>query len=286
MRRIKILHTTRYDYNFEARFLPHRLHVRPREGHDIRIVSSVLEITPDCTVDWQRDLFNNSVAIVEFQSGGRVLEFFSELVVEHYAEETPLWQPVESARFHPFAYEPMERVSLQPYQQPAYPDDQARVADWLSGLWRRGQRVETVNLLDQVNQRIPREMEYTVRDEPGVQSPGETLALGRGSCRDFATLFIEALRYCGLGARFVSGYSAAGDTSQPSTTHAWSEVYLPGCGWVGFDSTSGTRVAGHHIAVAVHRHPQAVPPVSGDFVGPAGAKPLLSVAVQVSVEPA
>ena len=188
------------------------------------------------------------------------------------------------ARLFPFDYEPMEHVSLQPYQQCVYPDDQAAIGTWLKSVWQRGQAIETVGLLDAINGLIPQHMEYTVRHEPGVQSPAQTLSLGRGSCRDFATLFIEACRYCGLGSRFVSGYSAAGAaTGEPSTTHAWSEVYLPGCGWVGFDSTSGSRVGGDHIAVAVHRHPQAIPPVAGDFIGPPDARPRLGVQVDVAV---
>jgi transglutaminase-like putative cysteine protease len=81
-----------------------------------------------------------------------------------------------------------------------------------------------------------------------------------GSCRDFATLFIEACHYLGLAARFVSGYQYSPTLPQgQGATHAWSEVYLPGAGWKGFDSTSGQVVGNHHIAVAVSRHPEAVP---------------------------
>ena len=121
-----------------------------------------------------------------------------------------------------------------------------------------------------------------MREEPGVQSPAATLAQQRGSCRDVATLFIEACRYIGLAARFVSGYLQGSATNiGHGATHAWCEVYLPGAGWKGFDSTSGEVVGGHHIAVAVHRHPEAVPPVAGSFVGQLAHAPSMAVAVQV-----
>jgi len=125
-----------------------------------------------------------------------------------------------------------------------------------------------LDFLDSLNGRIARDIGYLVRDEPGVQSPARTTGRRAGSCRDMATLFVEAFPYCGLASRFVSGYlvfNAA--VEDQATTHAWAEIYLPGADWRGYDSTSGQRVGGDHIAVAVHRRPEAIP-VSGRFVGP------------------
>jgi transglutaminase-like putative cysteine protease len=122
-----------------------------------------------------------------------------------------------------------------------------------------------------------------MREEPGVQRPTETLEKKSGSCRDFATLFIEGCRYFGLAARFVSGYLHCPDTVQGhGSTHAWAEVYLPGAGWIGFDNTSGIVVGQDHIAVAVTRHPADAPPVSGSFSGHISRPPTLQVEVIVS----
>ena len=119
--------------------------------------------------------------------------------------------------------------------------------------------------------------------EPGVQPPGQTLMHNSGSCRDFAALFIEACRHLGLASRFVSGYLYTWGTDGASaSTHAWAEVYLPGAGWKGFDPTSGEVTGNRHIAVAVARHPEAIPPVAGSYLGPPGQPPMLSVAVQVT----
>jgi hypothetical protein len=46
---------------------------------------------------------------------------------------------------------------------------------------------------------------------------------------------------------------------------------LPGAGWKGFDPTIGAIVGTDHIAVAVARQPEAVPPIAGAYVGPPGA---------------
>jgi transglutaminase-like putative cysteine protease len=106
------------------------------------------------------------------------------------------------------------------------------------------------------------------REAPGVQRPSETLHNRAGSCRDFATLFMETCRFLGLAARFVTGYLHAPSLSAADgSTHAWTEVYLPGVGWRGYDSTTGQVIGNNHIAVAVSRHPEHVPPVAGAYVG-------------------
>lgn len=284
MRRIDIEHITRYRYPEPVKFLPHKLLVRPREGHDIRIESSSLQITPAYNIEWQRDIFGNSQAMVSFSEAADLLEIVSRVVVQHY-EEVPLpFQLAEHARQHPFHYDPIEQIDLIPYQISVFPRDYDVVGEWVKDIWSAGALVDTVPLLNSINEKIASTISYTMRTNPGVQSPRTTLRRGKGSCRDLATLFIEACRYCGLASRFVSGYlvtNAAVDDL--ATTHAWSEIYLPGTGWRGFDSTSGQMVGGDHIAVAVHRHPEVVPPVSGSFIGPAKIKGKMEVEVHVNI---
>jgi transglutaminase-like putative cysteine protease len=178
----------------------------------------------------------------------------------------------------------MEQINLLPYLLSAFPENFPSLRDWMQGIWRSGQFIQTTELLHNLSARILADVGYQVREERGVQSPAETLTAGKGACRDMATLFIEACRYCGLAARFVSGYllSEAAVVDYGST-HAWAEIYLPGTGWRGFDCTSGQWVSGDHIAVAVHRHPEAVPPISGGFSGSGSARSTMSVDVQVGV---
>jgi len=124
-------------------------------------------------------------------------------------------------------------------------------------------------LLERLAIHIQQTLTYRVREEPGVQTPTDTLFRGTGSCRDFANLFMAAARYLGFAARFVSGYLHAEPSAfNYGATHAWAEVFLPGAGWKGFDPTLGIIVGTDHIAVAVARQPEAVPPVAGSFVGP------------------
>jgi transglutaminase-like putative cysteine protease len=284
MRRIQIIHTTEYHYPEPVTLLSHRLLVRPREGHDVRIESARLEISPAYHVRFTRDVYGNSLATLDFQARAADLRITSEVTVQQHAETVMEFPLALTAAQFPFHYEAHEQQDLLHYLQSIYTADGPRVLAWLGSIWRPGQSLETTALLNTINAKIANEIQYEVREAPGVQSPSKTLERQRGSCRDVATLFIEVCRRCGLAARFVSGYLLSSATVQDTrSTHAWSEVYLPDSGWRGFDSTSGLLVGADHIAVAVHRHPEAIPPISGSFVGPSDPPPSMLVNVATTV---
>jgi transglutaminase-like putative cysteine protease len=283
MKRIRIQHATTYNYSHPVTLLPHKLMIRPRAGHDIHVESSSLTISPKHSVRWQRDIYGNSVAVVSFMEPASQLSVASDVVVEHYEAEPLDFFVDEQAVTYPFHFDPAERIDLIPYETMCFPEDGPGLRDWLQQFWRPGQTIEKYVLLDRINREIVKNFSYQKRDEPGVQRPAETLKQRSGSCRDFATLFIESCRYFGLAARFVSGYLHCPATIQGhGSTHAWAEVYLPGAGWKGFDSTSGIVVGHDHIAVAVTRHPVDAPPISGSFSGLISGSPTLSVGVVVS----
>lgn len=283
MRRIQIKHTTAYHYQEAVTLLPHRMHLRPREGHDLRLESSRLDINLAYQIRWQRDVYGNSVALVSFSEPATELIISSEVVVEHYEEQPPEFVLADNTQHVLFHYDPMEQIDLTPYQLSIFPQDYSLLQEWVAPIFQAGGALNTIDLLTRINNKIVAELGYRVREEPGVQSPARTLFLGTGSCRDFATLFIEICRSCGLASRFISGYLLNEAAIQGSgTTHAWSEIYLPGSGWRGFDSTSGLVVSGDHIAVAVHRHPEAIPPIAGSYTGSSNAMPRMEVHVEVT----
>ena len=282
MQRLRIQHLTEYLFPTQVTLNPHRLLLRPREGHDVRIESSSLEITPAYNIKWQRDVFDNSLAVVDFKERSDKLVIASEVLIQHY-EQAPFDFLVEDyAVNYPFMYAVDEQMDLAVFQQLAFFNDQRTVNDWLLQLELYG--METFGMLVKLNQAISNQFSYQTREEAGVQSPAQTLALRSGSCRDYATLFIEACRCLGLASRFVSGYlHAAATEAGNATTHAWAEIYLPGAGWKGFDPTAGVVTSNQHIAVAVARNPETVPPVSGSFTGSGGVTPTMRVNVQVNL---
>jgi transglutaminase-like putative cysteine protease len=280
MRRLKILHRTYYNFHGAVVLEPHRLLLRPREGPGLHIESSELDITPAAQLRWLRDAYDNSVAIASFSAPATQLAIVSTCVVQQF-DETPLdFLVADSAVHYPFTYDAETAQVLAPYLRGTQAASPA-LQSWLRQHWQRGEPVQTYGLLARLCGGIHQSFAYQMREQPGVQQPDETLARGVGSCRDFASLFMEAARCLGFAARFVSGYLYAPSVDGSSgSTHAWAEVYLPGAGWKGFDPTSGEIAGSRHIAVAVARLPDAVSPVTGSFVGPAGAE--LTVGVWVS----
>ena len=280
MKRLRLIHHTTYRYSQAVRFGTHRVMMRPREGHDVRIVAARLVIEPTATVRWLRDIEGNSVAILTFSEPAPCLRILGEADID-LLDDNPIECLIDpSARSFPFQYDPDEQVELVPYRLPSYPYDGPALHDWLRGLYRPGQLVDTFELLHRLNTHIYQSLRYTARDLPGVQLPHETLARGGGSCRDYAVLMMEAARYWGFGARFVTGYIQLAE-GQHGATHAWTEIYLPGAGWRGFDPTNNKLAGCEHIPVAVAREQQKAMPFSGTWEGPPGAFQRLEVSVQV-----
>ncbi len=280
MKRIRIIHKTEYHYRAPVRFGPHRALLRPREGHDVHIDNARLEVEPKAEVRWLRDIYGNSITILNFSEPGSKLRLLSEVDVDHY-DDDPLDFVVEPyARFYPFQYAPTEQVELIPYRLRSYPYDGPALQEWLSQLYSPGQLVDSFDLLKQLNTRIFETLRYEGREEAGVQLPCRTLALGGGSCRDYAVLMMEAARHWGYAARFVTGYIQMGH-GQHGATHAWTEVYLPGAGWRGFDPTNNKLVGFEHVSVAVTCDHEKASPLSGTWEGSSDAFERMEVSVQV-----
>lgn len=281
MNRYQIVHRTVYTYSGAVRLGSHELRLRPREGHNLRIESSRMTIQPRASLRWHRDVEDNSVAIARFRTPADLLLIESSLVIQQYDQEPLDFLVEDYAVSYPSAYVPEDRPVLDAYLL-AVPAPQAGpLAQWTSTVWQSGEAIESYALLQRLNLAIHALISYRQREEPGVQTPGETLSRASGSCRDLAFLFMEAAKLLGFPARFVSGYSCTTHAAEDAgSTHAWAEVFLPGAGWKGFDPTRGEIVGENHISVAVGRLPHSVPPIAGSYIGDSR---LLSMDVAVRV---
>jgi len=283
--RLRIHHTTSYHYHQPVSLGPHRLMLRPREGHDLHLVSIDLTITPAAAVTWAQDVFGNAVATAYFdaQSANLMIESVAELELD--AAAWPVFDIAASARNYPFQYSRDEWTDLGALTFQQYPDPARRLRNWACG-FVRDTPTDTLALLKDLSYGVSTLL-YQSRDDDGTQSPLQTLDRGRGSCRDFAVLFVEAARSLGFGARIVSGYlynpnqSLVG-SSDAGSTHAWAEVYVPGEGWIGFDPTNRSVGGSNLIPVAVARDIRQAMPVSGSFIGATDAFYRMLVNVEVS----
>lgn len=289
MSTLSISHLTRYTYDRAVDFGPHHLMLRPRDGHDMRILDSSLAVSPQADIHWSYDTFGNSVALLTFHEAADELVVSSEVLLRRFGPDEPLARIALHAGAYPVRYEVEERVDLAPLLAVDRSRDAASVAAWIATVLPAlpGGSLE---VLDALGEAVHRAFAYRRREERGVQSPAQTIAVGSGTCRDFAFLFMEAARALGFAARFVTGYlydPAADAASGPAmtgggATHAWADVFLPGAGWVEFDPTNRIVAGRNLIRVASTRTPAQALPVSGTFRSVDGAS-CTGMDVRVSV---
>lgn len=286
---LTISHITSYTYRQPVRFGEHRLMVRPRESFDQHLISATLKIDPEpADVRWLQDVFGNSVAIATIDRPSTKLVIDSEVHVDHRPTELQHVDIEDYARAYPFTYSSEEMPDLLRSIERQHVDPQRQIDSWARRFVKSGGETDTLGMLSDMTAAIKRDFTYVARPEKGTQTPIETLAKRKGTCRDYAMLMIEAVRALGFAARFVSGYlySPSQDDRHlgGGNTHAWVRVYLPGSGWVEFDPTNGIVGSRGLIRVAVARDIYQAVPISGTWSGFPGSFLDMGVSVDISVD--
>jgi transglutaminase-like putative cysteine protease len=291
MPRLAIHHKTVYRYTHPVAFGEHRIMLRPRDSHDLRLLSSNLTIEPQpMALRWIHDVFGNSVAIATFDERAQTLSFASTATVEHNPVEEFALTADDPAYFYPFLYDDEEFPDLVQFITPQYGDPNGELSFWARGFLEANGPTRTYNILSGMTHGIREAFIYRKRHEHGTQHPLDTLQTGSGTCRDYALFMIEALRRLGIAARFVSGYLfIPGDGAQDNmnryagggSTHAWVQVYLPSAGWIEFDPTNGIIGTRDLIRVAVARDPRQAIPLHGAYLGSADAFVGMEVSINV-----
>ncbi|HLP78831.1 MAG TPA: transglutaminase family protein, partial [Candidatus Paceibacterota bacterium] len=289
---VALHHKTHYKYDRPINLGPQVVRLRPAPHSRTRILSYSQKITPDKHfINWQQDPQANYNARLVFPEQTREFCVTVDLVAE-MAVFNPFDFFLEpDAERYPFEYDPALDHELAPFQRkcwltPKFTKYLAAIRKDILGETKRltkKQRAEmpfekkprTIDFLVAINQRLWQDIKYTIRLEPGVQTPEESLAKLSGSCRDSAWLLVQLFRHCGLAARFVSGYliqlkadvksldGPSGTEKDFTDLHAWTEVYLPGAGWIGLDPTSGLLAGEGHIPLACTPDPTSAAPISG-----------------------
>lgn len=276
---VSIRHRTSYRYRNPVAFGEHRMMLRPAEAFDQRLLAFELDVSPAPTLLREiHDLTGASVSVARFAARSRGLTAESKALVDH-RPINPLDLEASGASFGPglFTYDPDEAAALGDAIRIRHPDD-GELEAWARSFVRRIGHTRLSTLLSDMTHAIRAGFTYELRREGPAHSPAATLGLRKGSCRDFALLQVEAARRLGLAALFVSGYAYSGSAKETvpghGHTHAWTRVYVPGCGWVDFDPTNGLVGSAGLIRVSAAPDPRLVAPLHGawrgmraDFVG-------------------
>jgi uncharacterized protein (DUF2126 family)/transglutaminase-like putative cysteine protease len=277
--RVSLEHRTTYRFDRAVGIGPHVVRLRPAPHTRTPIESYSLTVSPsEHFVNWQQDPFGNYLARLVFPKKATQLSITVGLVADMGVINPFDFFIEDYAESYPFSYPEALATDLEPYLVPVEDSPGAGLGPvlsaWLDSL-PVGEETSTVDFLVDLNTKIYSDVAYSVRMEPGVQSPDQTLTRAIGSCRDSAWLLVAALRHFGLAARFVSGYlvqlaadaasldGPSGPTHDFTDLHAWAEVFIPGAGWVGLDPTSALFAGEGHIPLAATPHPAHAAPIAG-----------------------
>lgn len=269
---IAINHRTSYRYDRAINLAPQIVRLRPAPHCRTPILSYSMRVTPsDHFINWQQDPFNNYLGRLVFPEKTTEFEVEIDLIADMIIINPFDYFLDPSAEEFPFTYEKTLRADLQPYF--AKEKAEEKLKKYIKGINTTPQR--TIDFLVGLNMKLSQDISYLIRMEPNIQNCEQTLTLGSGSCRDSAWLLVNILRQFGLAARFVSGYlvqlkqdvksldGPSGTEVDFTDLHAWTEVYIPGAGWIGMDPTSGLFAGEGHIPLACSPEPQSAAPISG-----------------------
>src|SRR5262245_61194124 len=269
---VAVHHKTHYRYDRWVSLGAQIVRLRPAPHCRTPILSYSLKVLPEPHfINWQQDPQSNYLARLVFPEKTRELRIEVDLVAKLDVLNPFDFFLEPQADIYPFTYDEPLRKELRPFLEvlPSGP----LLVGFLESVPRRPTR--TIDFLVDLNRRLHQEIQYVIRLAPGVQNCEETLQLRRGSCRDSGWLLVQVLRHIGLAARFVSGYlvqltpdvkslnGPLGPVSDFTDLHAWTEVYLPGAGWIGLDPTSGLLAGEGHIPLACAPGPSSAAPVTG-----------------------
>ncbi len=278
--KVALEHRTSYTFDRPVEVHPHVVRLRPAPHSRTPIEAYSLTVEPaDHFINWQQDAFGNFQGRLVFPSRTRSLTITVGLIadlkvinpfdffIEDYAEQIGFEYPKALAE------------DLKPYLRPVDEGGEGSGPGDLADAWVKNFSVapgtRTIDFLVALNRAVNADVGYSVRMEPGVQTPDHTLRSGIGSCRDSAWLLVSILRQLGLAARFVSGYlvqltsdvealdGPSGPAADFTDLHAWAEVYIPGAGWIGLDPTSGLFAGEGHIPLSATPHPESAAPITG-----------------------
>ena len=267
-----IHHLTHYIYDRPVVLGPQVIRLRPAPHSRTRVISHALSVSPaKHFVNHQQDPFGNWLSRFVFPEPVHELKIAVDLVADMTVYNPFDFFIEDTAEVWPFDYpaDLTEDLTLYRRADPAGPELTAFLASVPKA------RLRTVDFIVMLNAMVSGKVAYTIRMEPGVQTPEDTLTVQSGSCRDSSWLLVQAARHLGFAARFVSGYliqlkpdlkaldGPSGTEVDFTDLHAWAEVYLPGAGWIGLDPTSGLLTGESHIPLAATPHYRSAAPISG-----------------------
>ena len=264
--RLSISHTTQYEFSQPVVHGLQRLHLKPKSTHGQEVLEWTMRLDGAKEEVEYEDQHHNSTTLVSVEPGvsvvtitcsGKIDTSDNSGIIGRHSGHMPLW-----------AF-----LTQTPLTQPG-PKIRALASSVASD------DENTIETLHALSKRVLEEVRYETGHTEADTPAEEAMAAGHGVCQDHAHIFIGAARQLGIPARYVSGYLMMDDRIDQEAGHGWTEAFVGGLGWVGFDVSNGISPDARYVRVATGCDYNDAAPVRGLSFG-AGDSVL---AVRLAVE--
>ncbi|MBH0236945.1 transglutaminase family protein [Methylobrevis albus] len=252
--RLEISHEVRTGFGQPASYAIRKLRMTPKTHGGQYVCDWRIDVDHDCRLDRAVDSFGNVVhtfsvdgpldelavtaaGVVEVDDTAGVVEpGHDRLPIGLYLRETPLTD-IDPA---------VEALAGEVQALSASPLDRCH------------------GLMGLLTERVAR-----TRDGKGtLQAAAAVLGKAEGSAIDIAHVFCATARRLMMPARLVAGYMYDEDDAEADACHSWTEVFVDGLGWVGFDPPHDRCPTDAYIRVAVGLDWLDASPLRGASSGP------------------
>ena len=189
--KVVISHKTEYQYSKNVSMSPHIIRLRPAPHSRTPIEAYSLKIEPkNHFINWQQDPFGNYQARVVFPEKTNKFSVNVEIIADMITINPFDFFVENGSKEYPFKYKEHLKKELSPYLE--IEEDSKELQKFVASIDKSKKSI--IDFLVEVNQKIHNTLNYTVRIEPGVQTPKESLNKKLGSCRDFALAFCPSFK--------------------------------------------------------------------------------------------
>ncbi|QSB25419.1 transglutaminase family protein [Flavobacterium sp. CLA17] len=276
----KIVHLTKYQYNYPIKESINEIRLFPHHFENQEVLQYQILITHNPDVDISEDYYGNRVG------NFNVLEAHSEMTIEsrmlvrvNHSLKIP---DIDPTSVDDIEEEKQKSILLL---RLCYRDDiqkQNEIAEILKTIKIENKSI--IEIAQQCNTYVFENFTYTKGITNIETTVDEILTLKKGVCQDFAHILLQLLRTAGIPSRYVSGYICPNESGLrgEGATHAWVEIYTPKQGWLGLDPTNNIWTMDNHVRLSVGRNFTDCTPIKGTFKGL--ARQTLSVCVSIGYE--
>ncbi|MNQ11716.1 Protein-glutamine gamma-glutamyltransferase [compost metagenome] len=276
----KIVHITKYQYNWPIKESINEIRLYPHNFDNQEVLQHQLLITNNPEVEISKDFYGNRVG------NFNTIEAHSEMTIEsrmlvrvNHSLKIP---EIDNTSVADLMEEKEKSILLLRLCYPESIEKQEEIISILNEIEYTDKSI--LEIAQQCNNYIFNHFTYTKGITNIETTVDEILEIRKGVCQDFAHVLLQLLRTAGIPSRYVSGYICPNESGLrgEGATHAWVEIYTPNQGWLGLDPTNNIWTMDNHVKLSVGRNFYDCTPVKGTFKGL--AKQTLSVCVSIGYE--